>query len=82
MEEKIFNILESVISKLDLKLDSVVYEKEDNIYFLRIMIDSNDYVSVNDCVKVNQVINPILDELDLIKESYVLDVCSKPKEDK
>ena len=29
--------------------------------------------------KVNEIVNPILDEADPISESYVLDVCSKEK---
>ena len=30
-------------------------------------------------MKVNEIVNPILDEADPISESYVLDVCSKEK---
>ena len=37
------------------------------------------YINVGDCVKVNEIVNPILDEADPISESYVLDICSKEK---
>ena len=37
-------------------------------------------MDVEDCVNVSNLINPILDEADLIEESYVLNVCSKGEE--
>jgi Uncharacterized protein conserved in bacteria len=60
-------------------IDEVVYEKEDRTNFLRIVIEKNGIIEVEDCVIVSKIINPLLDEADLIKESYILDVCSKEK---
>ena len=57
----------------------VVYVKEGQTYFLRIIVDNNAIMTVEDCVKVTHVVDPIIDELDLIDNSYVLDVCSKEK---
>ena len=47
--------------------------------FLRVVIDKEGIIDVDDCVKVSKLINPILDEEDPIEENYILDVCSKEK---
>ena len=60
-------------------LDEVLYEKEDGNYFLRVVIDKNGIIDVEDCVTVTRVIDPILDTVDYITDSYILDVCSKEK---
>lgn len=79
MEDKIRNLLEKPINDAGYLLDSVFYGKEDNTNTLRIVIDKKGYININDCVKVNKIVNPILDENDPISDSYVLDVCSKEK---
>lgn len=60
-------------------LDEVLYTKEDRNNFLRVIIDKKGIIEVEDCVTVSKIINPLLDEADLIKDSYILDVCSKEK---
>ena len=45
--------------------------------FLRVVIDKEGTLDVEDCVTVSKLINPILDENDPIEENYILDVCSK-----
>lgn len=79
MEDKIRNLLQEEIEKAGFKLDKVFYGKESGVNTLRLVIDKSGYVNVGDCVKVNDIVNPILDEKDPIKESYVLDICSKQK---
>ena len=79
MEEQIRNLLEKPIEDAGYILDEVFYGKEENINTLRLVIDKSGYINVGDCVKVNEIVNPILDKADPINESYVLDVCSKEK---
>jgi ribosome maturation factor RimP len=79
MLEKVKILLEKTINDLGYVLDQVVYEKEDGNYFLRIIIDKKGSVDIEDCVKVSHAINPLLDEVDYITDSYILDVCSKEK---
>ena len=45
-------------------------------YFLRIYIDKEEGIDLNDCEKVSNEINDILDEADYIKEQYFLEVSS------
>jgi len=60
-------------------LDEVLYVNEDGVNYLRVVIDKSGIIDVEDCVNVSRIINPLLDEKDLIEQSYVLDVCSKEK---
>ena len=79
MEEKIKGLIKDVIEENNYILDDVIYVKEGNIYFLRVIIDKNGIMDVEDCVTVSNLINPILDKEDPIEDNYILDVCSKEK---
>lgn len=76
---KIRDLLETSIQEHGYILDEVAYEKEGSINFLRIVIDKKGIITVEDCVEVSGIINPLLDEADLIEDNYILDVCSKEK---
>jgi len=76
---KVKELIEKDVNDAGYIIDEITYEKEDGNYFLRIVIDANKIIEVEDCVVVSKIINPMLDEANLIKESYILDVCSKEK---
>lgn len=77
MEEKIRALLEKTINDLGFILYDVEYQKEDEDWILRIMIDTDSgKVSLDDCVMVSETINPILDKEDPIENEYMLEVCS------
>ena len=76
--EKVKRLIEEPINLAGFKLDSISYEKESGNYFLRVVIDKNGIIDINDCVEVTHLINPLLDEVDS-EDSYILDVCSKEK---
>lgn len=80
IEEKVRNLLEEKIADAGYVLDEVKYGKDENdVNTLMLVIDKEGYININDCVSVNDIVNPILDEADPISESYVLDICSKEK---
>ena len=81
MEERIRELLEGVIEENGYCLYKVEYVKENNMMFLRLYIDKDGIMEVEDCVTVSNLVNPILDEVDPIDESYILDVCSKGEGD-
>lgn len=76
IEEKVEKLLESKINELGYELYDVEYAKEGKNYFLRIFIDKEDGIDLNDCEKVNDGIMDLLDEADYIKEQYFLEVSS------
>lgn len=79
MEKQIKELLEESVSKLGIVIDSVEYVKEGSNYFLRITIDRDEIIDIDTCVDVTNIINPILDSSDIIKDSYILDVTTKEK---
>ena len=52
------------------------YVEEGPEYYLRIYIDKESGIDLNDCEKVSNEINEILDKADYIKEQYYLEVSS------
>lgn len=76
---KVEGLIRPVIEESGYKLDKVEYVKEGSTKFLRVIIDKDNYVTVDDCVVVCNLINPILDKEDPIEENYILDVCSKER---
>ena len=79
IEDKVKSLIKEEIEKTGIILDQVLYVKEGNQYFLRIVIDKQGYIDLDDCVNVTNIINPILDKNDIIENNYILDVCSKEK---
>lgn len=76
IEEKIEILINKNIADLGYTLYDVEYIKEGKDYFLRIYIDSEKGIDLNDCEKVSNVINDIIDKEDYIKEQYFLEVSS------
>ncbi len=76
IEEKVESLLEKTINDLGYILYDVEYTKEAKNYFLRIFIDKDTGIDLNDCEKVSNIITDILDEADYIKEQYFLEVSS------
>ena len=79
MEEKIKKIVNHSLDELGLWIDSVKYEKEGNVNYLRICLDSKDIIDVKKIVSATHIINPLMDKEDLIKEEYILDIFGKSK---
>lgn len=77
--EHIRLLVEPTITESGYILDEVKYEQEGSTKFLRVIIDKPGFITVDDCVVVCRLINPILDKEDPIQENYILDVCSKEK---
>ncbi len=76
IEEKVEKLVKEPIEKIGYKLYDVEYSKEGKDYFLRIFIDKDNGIDLNDCEKVNDAISDILDEANYIKEQYFLEVSS------
>jgi ribosome maturation factor RimP len=82
MEEKIKKIKEAItepMNELSIIVDEIVYEKENGYNFLKITLDKVNGLDMDSIVEATNVINPIVDELDLIDEEYILDISSKER---
>ncbi len=76
IEEKVEQLVKSKIESIGYELYDVEYAKEGPNYYLRIYIDNEKGIDLNDCEKVNNEITDMLDEADYIKEQYYLEVSS------
>ena len=81
MEEKIRKLIEKDLEKEKISVVDIYFEKEYNQDNLYIIIDKKPYVDIDTCVLATNIINPILDENDLIEDSYILNVCSKGEDE-
>ena len=73
---KVRNAVEGVITEAGYSLWDVAYYKEGPEMILEISIDKVGGISINDCSEITRLIDPIIDELDPIEESYCLQVAS------
>ena len=74
--EKIEELVNKPITDLGYRVYYVMYVKEGKENYLRIFIDNDKGISLNDCEKVNDAITDLLDEADLIKDQYFLEISS------
>lgn len=72
----VWEIAEPIANSLGYELWDVRFEKEGANWYLRIFIDKEDGISINDCVDMSHAIDKPLDEADPIEQSYCLEVCS------
>jgi ribosome maturation factor RimP len=78
-ESVIKNLIEKPLLDINIRIDDISYVKENNMNILRITIDKEPYIDVDDCVAATKIINPIIDKEDIINDTYILDICSKEK---
>ncbi|MBO5413906.1 MAG: ribosome maturation factor RimP [Clostridia bacterium] len=76
IESKVEKLIAPKIENLGYELYDVEYVKEGKDYYLRIYIESENGISLDDCEKVSNEITDILDKEDYIKEQYFLEVSS------
>lgn len=74
--EKVFEIIKDTVENEGVTLWDVKYVKEGASWYLRVILDSENGISIDDCTNVHHAIDPVLDEADPIKDSYYLEVCS------
>ena len=74
--DTVYGLIESAVLSMGLVLWDVRFVKEGASYYLRVYIDKDGGVGIDDCVNVSHAIDPIIDEADPIDKQYYLEVCS------
>lgn len=72
----VWELAQPIVEGFGLQLWDVRYVKEGSQWFLRIFIDKDGGVDINDCENVSRAIDQPLDELDPITDNYILEVSS------
>jgi len=74
--EAVAKLAESAAQEAGCSLWDVEYVKEAGQWFLRVYIDRAEGVGIADCERVSRALDPKLDELDVIPDSYTFEVSS------
>ena len=75
-EAKTEELILPVLRELGIELYDIDYEKEGGEYFLRVYIDKEGGVTIDDCVNVSRAFDVILDREDYISDPYTFEVSS------
>ena len=84
MNKVLESIKEAIVApmkEMEIIVESITYETEGKYNFLTIELDKVNGIDLDTIVEATNIINPIIDELDLIDDSYILDIVSKEKGD-
>ena len=74
--ELVASFAEPIVTAHGCELWDVEYVREGSEYFLRLYLDKEGGVDINDCEAISRAVDPILDEKDPIQGSYHFEVCS------
>lgn len=75
-ESKTESLVSPIMEENNFELVDVEYVKEGGSNYLRIYIDKEGGITVNDCELVSRQLSDLLDEDDFIPEAYILEVSS------
>ena len=74
--EQVAEFARPIVEAQGCQLWDVEYVREGSDYFLRLYLDKEGGVNIDDCEAVSRAVDPILDEKDPIPGSYHFEVCS------
>ena len=75
IEEAVEAIVQEIVQDSDLEVVDVEYVKERD-WYLRIYLDKEGGIEIDDCQRISEALEQILDEKDLLKDAYILEVSS------
>jgi len=77
--KQIRELIEEPMKEMDIIVDNVEWVIEGKYKYLKITLDRVNGIDIDTIVEATNIINPILDEHDLIKDEYILDISSKER---
>lgn len=76
VEQHCLELVTPIVEENGFLLWDVVYEKEGADFYLRVYVDKEGGITIDDCVLVSRALEAKLDEADRIKDAYILEVSS------
>lgn len=76
IESRTEDLLVPILESNGFELVDVEYVKEGRDYYLRVYIDKEGGININDCEIVSRALEERLDEEDFISDAYILEVSS------
>ena len=74
--EQVEAFAKPIVESLGCSLWDVEFVREGSEQYLRLYIDKDGGVDIEDCEKIHRAVDPVLDEKDPIQQSYHFEVCS------
>ena len=74
--ETVWNLARPIAETQGVEIWDVEYVKEAGQWFLRVYLDKDGGIGINDCETFSRALDPVLDEADPIPGSYVFEVSS------
>lgn len=74
--DKVYELAKPLADELGIDIWDIRYEKEGSNWYLRVFIDKEGGVFIEDCEAISRPLNKLLDETDPISQSYIFEVCS------
>ncbi|MDE5859353.1 MAG: ribosome maturation factor RimP [Oscillospiraceae bacterium] len=72
----VYDIAKPIADSLGLKIWDVAFEKEGALWYLRVLIEKEGGVDMDDCENMTRPLSKALDEADPIEQNYMLEVGS------
>lgn len=76
IQEVVYDIAKPIVDEYGFELVDVEYVKEGSNWFLRVYIDKDGGINIDDCQAVSEKLSTTLDEIDPIDHAYFLEVSS------
>ena len=76
VEDRVVKLAEPIVAQWGLELVDIQYRKEGPHWYLRVFIDKEGGVGLEDCQRVSEGLGGILDRSDPIPHNYILEVSS------
>ena len=73
---EVTEILSSIIDTKELEIVDITYKREGRTMVLRILLDKEDGISIDECGKINNELSENLDKENIIDEHYIVEVSS------
>lgn len=75
-EQEVLKLLAPIVEEKGIDIWDVQFQKEGKDYYLRIFLDKENGISIDDCEFVSRALEEKLDEEDPIPQAYMLEVSS------
>jgi ribosome maturation factor RimP len=76
VEDILYDISMPILDKYNFEFVDVEYKKEGGQWYLRLFIDKDGGITIDDCQLVSEILSDRLDEIDPIEHSYIFEVSS------
>ncbi len=74
--ENVRELIANILQQREIELVDVIYRRESNGMVLRLLVDKENGITLDECAYLNEKIGELLDAEDTIPDKYILEVSS------